>query len=407
MQTLYKFSMSIGMLFLLGCEDNLQLNPEDSISLQTNSLTISVMDPDAPTLTGSYELSVTGPKTFASTETNAVVRLVNLPEGEYTIAVTTSGRVPFRKQILISNSSDKQVEQRYRVEVPLAKKGTSFRFQNNTGGSVMFPSATLAAANTQFPTSNGNTRYNSVRMTLQPCSLAGDNCNGEIALSASVVPLHADFFSDATSGSKIGLFFLDLEGDKSYSFSKSITIDFPLSLNSESLRKLPYVMERVIKESSTGKLTYTGETVPVSISADGTKGTAQLPDTKSDWVFAVQVKLETNAMPTAFTSLIKSKKPGKEVAANVALNKSMDPVLSDLLGLTNHQVDVKEAINVIPDRDKIAEISFNVLHRQFTLRNPFSNEPILVATDFPIYPLAFKTVVGVPHDSGGGGDGGG
>jgi len=92
-----------------------------------------------------------------------------------------------------------------------------------------------------------------------------------------------------------------------------------LSLDSESLRKLPYVMERGIKESSTGKLTYTGETVPFSISADGTKGTAQLPDTKSDWVFAVQVKLETNAMPTAFTSLIKSKKPGKEVSANVAL----------------------------------------------------------------------------------------
>jgi hypothetical protein len=120
-------------------------------------------------------------------------------------------------------------------------------------------------------------------------------------------------------------------------------------------------------------------------------------------VFSVQVKLETSALPTAYASLIKSKKPGKEVAANVALNKSMEPVLIDLLGLTKSQIDIQEAINVIPDRDKVAEISFNILHRQFILRHPLSNETILMSTDFPIYPLAFKTVVGVPHDSGGGG----
>ena len=407
MQTLYKFSMSIGLLFLFGCEDSLQLNPEETNSLVTNSLTVSVQDPDASALTGTYELSVTGPKTFTSTETNAVVRLENLPVGEYTLSIAKSGYVPFRKQVRISSSSDKQVEQRYRVEVPLSKKGVPFSFQNNTGASVMFPSATLATSNAPFPTSNGISRFNSVKMTLQPCSLAGDNCNGEISLSASVVPMHADFFSDATSSSKIGLFFLDLEADKSYSFSKALTIEFPLSLKSESLKSLQYVMERVVKEASTGRLTYTGETVPVSISADGTKGTALLPDAKSDWVFAVKVKLETSVLPTAYASLIKSKKPGKEVAANVALKKSMDPVLIDLLGLTNNQVDIKEAINVMPARDKVAEISFNVLHRQFTLRNPFSNETILLSTDFPIYPLAFKTVVGVPHDSGGGGDGGG
>jgi hypothetical protein len=407
MQTLYKFSMSIGLLFLLGCEDNLQLNPEEPISLVTNSLTISVQDPDATGINGSYELSVTGPKEFVSTETKSTVRLEDLPAGEYTVSVAKSGHVPFRKQVRISSSADKQVEQRYRIEVPLSKKGAAFRFQNNTGGTVMYPSATEASANAPFPTFNGISRFNSVRMTLQPCSLSGDNCNGEIQLSASIVPLHADFFSDAKSSSKIGLFFLDLEVDKAYSFSKSLTIEFPLSLKSESLRTLKYVMERVVKETTTGVLTYTGETVPVTLSADGTKGTAQLPDATSDWVFAVQVKLETSALPTAYASLIKSKKPGKEVTANVALNKLMDPVLTDLLGLTKTQIDIQEAINVMPDRDKVAEISFNVFHRKFTLRNPFSNETILLSTDFPIYPLAFKTVVGVPHDSGGGGDGGG
>jgi hypothetical protein len=403
MQTLYKFSMYVGLLFLLGCEDNLQLVPEESNALVTNSLTISVQDPDAAAIAGSYELSVTGPKSFVSTETNATVRLVNLPAGEYTISIAKSGHVPFRKQVRVNSSTDKQVEQRYRIEVPLAKKGAAFRFQNNTGASVMFPSATIAASNNPFPTSNGISRFNSVRMTLQPCSLYGDNCNGEIQLSASVVPLHADFFSEAKSSSKIGLFFLDLEADKAYSFSKSLTIEFPLSLKSESLRTLNYVMERVVKETTSGGFTYTGETVPVTVSADGTKGTAQLPDATSDWVFSVQVKLETSALPTAYASLIKSKKPGKEVAANVALNKSMEPVLIDLLGLTKSQIDIQEAINVIPDRDKVAEISFNILHRQFILRHPLSNETILMSTDFPIYPLAFKTVVGVPHDSGGGG----
>ncbi|MBU6169622.1 MAG: hypothetical protein KGQ86_11325 [Bacteroidetes bacterium] len=403
MQTLYKSSIIAGVLLLLGCEDNLQLNPEESLAEVRNSLTISVQDPDASAISGSFELSVSGPKTFVSTETKASVRLFNLPDGEYTISITKTGHVPFRKLIRIVSSPDKQVEQRYRVEVPLARRGATFRFQNNAGGSVFFPAATPAANNASFPVSGGLSRYNSVRVTLPPCSLAGENCNGDIQLSASIVPLHADFFSEAISASKMGLFFLDLEAEKVYSFSKSITVEFPLALNSETLRSLPYVMERVVKESNTGLLTYTGETIPVTISADGTKGLAQLPDAKSDWVFAVRVKLETSALPVAFASLIKSKKPGVEVAANVSLKKAYDPLLSELLGLKQEQTAIEEAINVLPARDKIAEISYNVLHRKFTIRNPFSNEPILIATDFPIYPLAFKTVVGVPHDSGGGG----
>lgn len=401
MQTLYKFPIVVGLVLLWGCSDVLEINSEDTAASPTNSLTISVQDPDEAEFSGTYQLAVTGPKDFLSTQSTQVVRLENLPPGDYTVSIAKEGHVPFKKQIRIVSSTEKDVEQRYRVDVPLVKRGAPFRFSNATGSYALFPSGTAATLETPFPEARGMSRYNSVRMELQPCSVEGADCSGEVQLSASVVPMHAELLSGAPSSSQIGLFLLDLEADKPYVLSKPLKVEFPVKLDSEPLRGLSYSMVRMEKDPISGLLKYSGESVPVSIHLDGSRGSAQLPNVNADWMFVVQVKLESSAAPTGFSTVAKSLKPGKSVSTSVSLGAVLDPLLADLLGLTNSEIALQEAIEVNPARNKTAEVSVNMLIRKINIRNPTTNAIIFSMDDMPNYPVGVRVIIAIPHDSGG------
>ena len=401
MQTLYKFPIVVGLALLWGCSDALEIASDDSAASPVNSLTVAVQDPDAPDFAGTYELQVMGPKDFTATQSTSVVRLENLPPGDYTVSISKDGYVPFKKQLKIVSSTEKDVEQRYRVDAPLAKRGNPFRFSNATGAYALFPSGTAATLETPFPEARGMSRYNSVRMEVQPCSVEGADCSGELQLSASVVPMHAELLSGGPSSAQIGLFLLDLEADKPYVLSKPVKVEFPVKLDSEPLRGLSYRMVRMEKDPISGLLKYSGESVPVSIHLDGSRASAQLPNVNADWMFVAQVKWESSAAPTGFSTVAKSLKPGKSVSARVSLGTVLNPLLADLLGLTNPEIALQEAIEVNPARNKTAEVSVNMLIRKLSLRNPATNEIIFIMDDMPNYPMGVRVIVAIPHDSGG------
>jgi hypothetical protein len=401
MQTLYKFLVVPSIALLWGCGDALEIVPDDSGTTPVNSLTIAVQDPDEPTFSGTYALQVTGPKDFISTQSKQTVRLENLPPGEYTVSILKEGHLPFEKQVRVISSAEKEVEQRYRVDALLAKRGKPFRFSNATGAHALFPSGTAATAQTPFPEARGISRYNSVRLALQPCSIEGADCLGEVQLSASIVPMHTELLSGAPSSAQIGLFLLDLEADKPYLLSKPLNVEFPVKLDSDPFLNLSYRMVRMEKDPVSGRLKFSGESVPVSVHPDGSRGSAQLPNVNADWMFVVQAKWESSAAPTGFSPVAKSLKPGKSLSAQVSLGTALDPLLADLLGLTNPEVVLQEAIMVSPARNKTAEVSVSVLVRTLSIRNPATNEVLFIVNDMPNYPVGIKTTSVIPHDSGG------
>ena len=401
MQTLFKFPVVLLVALSWGCSDTLEISTEEAQTEPVSLLTIAVQDADAPVFSGSFQLAVIGPKDFVSTQTTQSVTLENLPPGEYTISVSRQGYIPFKKQIRVAPSTEEDVEQRYRVDVLLVKQGLPFKFSNATGSYAMFPSGTAAPTETPFPEASGLCRYNSVGIGMQPCSLEGADCNGEMQLSASIIPMYAEILSGTAPSGQISLFLLDLEAAKPYILSKPLQVNFPVKLDSDPIRALEYRMVRMENDPVSGVLKFSTETVPVSISTDGSRGSAQISNVNADWMLVAQGKLESSTALTGFSPVAKSVKPGKGVSATVTLGTVLDPLFADLMGLTNPEIALKEAIEIAPLRNKTTEVSMNIMVRKINLRNPATNGVIFSIDNMPNYPVGVKRTVVIPHDSGG------
>jgi hypothetical protein len=409
MQTLQKYTLIV-LLFTMAwsCSDSLDVD-FDSVEqiASSNSLTVAVQDPSNPNSTGVYQLVVEGPKEFNSTHSTPLVQLKNLPAGDYLISVVSNGFVSYKKQVRISDPKGEGMDQRYRVEMPLVRRGADFRFSNATGGSVMFPEGSRVSAGAAFPAATGVSSYRNVRVDLQPCSFGDADCAGELALSASVIPMHADALSGrAVAPGKVGLFLLDFESAQTVRLTKAATVSFPLGFQSQALRQLNYSLVRVERDAATGLPRLTGESVPVAISADGSRGSANITDLSADWMFVADARFETVEAPRGFEQLARSPRPGKQVSSELSLNSTIESTFAQLLGLASPEMAISESIKVSPARNQNAEVLANYQVKKIRLTNTFTNLPVVDVNNLPNYPLIFQVIIAVPHSSGGHDSGG-
>lgn len=405
MQTLYKYGFVLLMALSWGCSDFLGLDVEDVEQAKfNNSLTVAIQDPGDAAGFGSFQLIVEGPKNISSTYSTPIVRLSDLPAGSYVVSVLRDGFISYRKNVVINPPSvEEGVEQRYRVEMPLVKRGKDFRFSNASGASVLFPEGIAVAAGQPFPVPTSGNIYRNVRVDLPACALAGAGCSGEGAFSVSILPLHADVLAGKVStNGEIGLFRLDFEASASLSLSKEAQVVFPVRLANPGLRGLKYSLVRLENDPVSGLPRAGSVRVPVQISADGSTGSAKISQLNADWMFVVEVKVESSETPTGFGTLARSLRPGTGVSTGLSLRTAVPNAFADLLGLLSPEVEVSESIVTEGVRNKTTEVKANYQVRKVRLRNPFTNDVIFTMEDLPNYPVMFKILVAIPHDSGGG-----
>lgn len=409
MQTLQKYTLIV-LLFTMAwsCSDSLDVD-FDSVEqiASSNSLTVAVQDPSNPNSTGVYQLVVEGPKEFYSTHSTPLVQLKNLPAGDYVVSVVSNGFVSYKKQVRISDLNGEGMDQRHRVEMPLVRRGVDFKFSNATGGSVMFPEGNRVSAGAAFPAVAGISTYSNVRVDLQPCSFGEADCAGEFVLSASVIPMHADLLSGRTiAPGKAGLFLLDFESPQAVRLTKAATVSFPLGLQSQALRQLNYSLVRIDRDAATGLPRLSGESVPVTVSADGLRGSANITNLSADWMFVADARLEAVETPKGFEQLARSPRPGKQVSSGLSLRSTLAPSFAQLLGLVSPEMSISETIKVSPERNQNAEVLANYQVKKIRLVNTFTNLPVADVENLPNYPLIFQVLITVPHSSGGHDSGG-
>ena len=405
MQTLYKYAFVLLMALSWGCSDFLGLDIEGVEEVNSaNSLTVAIENPGDPADFGSFQLIVEGPKNHSASYNTPTVRLNDLPAGSYVVSVLRDGFIGFKKNVIIAPSPEEGVEQRYRVEIPLVKRGTGFRFSNASGASVMFPEGIAVNSAAAFPVPTGSSLYRSVRVDLPSCAIAGARCDGEGTFSVTVVPLHADVLKGKVGASgEIGLFRLDFEASSSLVLTKEAQVVFPVRLANPALRGLKFSLVRLENDQVSGLPRPGAVRVPVQISADGSTGSARISQLNADWVFMVEARLESSEAATGFGTLARSLRPGKSLSTELALKASVHPAFADLLGLLSPEVAVSEFFAVEPPRNKTAEVLANYQVRKVRLVNSFTNDIIITMQDIPNYPVMFKAIVAIPHDSGGGG----
>lgn len=409
MQTLLKYTLIV-LLFATAwsCSDSLDLDFDDVKQIESsNSLTVAVQDPGNPNSIGTYQLVVEGPKEFNASYNVPQVNLKDLPAGNYRISVVSNGYVSYKKQVYIAETKGEGVDQRYRVEMPLVRRGADFKFSNATGGSVMFPEGTAVSSGASFPATSGISAYRNVVIDLPACALGSSNCVGESVLSASVIPMHADVIAGQIyAQGKTALFLLDLESAQSLRLSKDATVSFPVNFRDQSLRQMKYSLVRVERDAASGLPRLTSESVAVAINADGTRASAKISNLSADWMFVADAKMEVQESSKGFQSLARSARPGKSVSTSLSLRNGIDPIFAQLVGLVSTDLQVSESIQVDPGRDMNAEVFANYQVRNVRLVNSWTNSPVVNMGQISFYPLSFMVVLTTPHSSGGHDSGG-